>query len=74
MQVCEIVKVRDFVLAHAYLREDKVLDEDLPSWVPVPALAEVQIALEQAVADITQLKGYDLKQIMRTRYRGYSGQ
>ena len=48
------------------MREDKVLDEDLPSWVPVPALAEVQIALEQAVADITQLKGYDLKQIMRT--------
>ena len=46
--------------------DHKVLDEDLPSWVPVPALAEVQIALEQAVADITQLKGYDLKQIMRT--------
>ena len=59
-------RLGDFVLAHAYLREDKVLDEDLPSWVPVPALAEVQIALEQAVADITQLKGYDLKQIMRT--------
>ena len=59
-------RLGDFVLAHAYLREDKVLDEDLPSWVPVPALAEVQIALEQAVADITQLKGFDLKQIMRT--------
>ena len=59
-------RLGDFVLAHAYLREDKVLDEDLPSWVPVPALAEVQIALEQAVADFTQLKGYDLKQIMRT--------
>jgi len=59
-------RLGDFVLAHAYLREDKVLDEDLPSWVPVPALAEVQIALEQAVADVTQLKGYDLKQIMRT--------
>ena len=52
-------RLGDFVLAHAYLREDKVLDEDLPSWVPVPALAEVQIALEQAVADVTQLKGYD---------------
>ncbi len=56
----------DFVLAHAYLREDHVLDDDIPVWVPVPALAEIQIALESAVADETQLKGYDLKRIMRT--------
>ncbi|MEO1732817.1 MAG: AMP nucleosidase [Pseudomonadota bacterium] len=56
----------DFVLAHAYLREDKVLDDDLPVWVPIPALAEVQIALEQAVAEVTELRGYDLKRIMRT--------
>lgn len=56
----------DFVLAHAYLREDKVLDDDLPVWVPVPALAEIQIALEQAVASETQLEGYDLKRVMRT--------
>jgi AMP nucleosidase len=56
----------DFVLAHAYLREDKVLDDDLPVWVPIPALAEIQIALEQAVADETRLEGYDLKRVMRT--------
>lgn len=56
----------DFVLAHAYLREDKVLDDDLPVWVPVPALAEIQIALERAVAEETALDGYDLKRIMRT--------
>ncbi|MGR3454855.1 AMP nucleosidase [Pseudooceanicola sp.] len=56
----------DFVLAHAYLREDKVLDDDLPVWVPIPALAEIQVALEQAVAEVTELKGFDLKRIMRT--------
>ena len=56
----------DFVLAHAYLREDKVLDDDLPLWVPVPPLAEIQIALEKAVAIETQLEGYDLKRVMRT--------
>ncbi|QCO55770.1 AMP nucleosidase [Pseudorhodobacter turbinis] len=56
----------DFVLAHAYLREDHVLDDDLPVWVPIPALAEIQIALENAVADVTQLQGFDLKRIMRT--------
>ena len=56
----------DFVLAHAYLREDHVLDADLPVWVPIPALAEIQIALQEAVAEVTELQGYDLKQIMRT--------
>jgi len=56
----------DFVLAHAYLREDHVLDDDLPVWTPIPALAEIQIALEQAVAEITEYSGYDLKRIMRT--------
>ena len=40
----------DYVLAHAYVREDNVLDADLPVWVPIPALAEIQIALERAVA------------------------
>ncbi len=56
----------DYVLAHAYVREDHVLDDDLPTWVPIPALAEVQVALENAVADVTSLKGYELKKIMRT--------
>ncbi|MFD1880418.1 AMP nucleosidase [Paracoccus pacificus] len=56
----------DFVLAHAYLREDHVLDDDLPIWVPIPALAEVQVALQEAVAEVTQLEGYELKRIMRT--------
>jgi AMP nucleosidase len=56
----------DYVLAHAYMREDHVLDEDLPLWVPVPALAEVQLALEQAVAEVTQLSGYELKRVLRT--------
>jgi AMP nucleosidase len=56
----------DFVLAHAYLREDKVLDDDLPVWVPIPPLAEIQIALQEAVAEVTELEGYELKRVMRT--------
>ncbi|PZO67426.1 MAG: AMP nucleosidase [Paracoccus denitrificans] len=56
----------DYVLAHAYLREDHVLDDDLPVWVPIPPLAEVQVALQDAVAEVTQLEGYELKRIMRT--------
>ncbi len=56
----------DYVLAHAYVREDHVLDEELPLWVPIPALAEVQLALEAAVSEVTELKGPELKSIMRT--------
>lgn len=56
----------DFVLAHGYLREDHVLDDDLPVWTPIPALAEIQIALEQAVEQVTKLQGFELKRVMRT--------
>jgi AMP nucleosidase len=54
------------VLAHGYVRQDHVLDEDLPNWVPIPPLAEIQVALEQAVAQVSGLHGWELKKIMRT--------
>ena len=56
----------DYVLAHAYVREDHVLDADLPISVPIPALAEIQVALEQAVGAVTGLQGVDVKRVMRT--------
>jgi AMP nucleosidase len=59
-------RLGDYVLAHGYVREDHVLDADLPLWIPIPALAEVQVALEKAVAQVTQLEGIDLKHVMRT--------
>ncbi|MER1966616.1 AMP nucleosidase [Castellaniella sp. GW247-6E4] len=59
-------RLGDYVLAHGYVRQDHVLDDDLPLWVPVPPLAEVQVALEQAVAEVAGLTGWELKRIMRT--------
>jgi AMP nucleosidase len=56
----------DYVLAHGYLREDNVLYKDLHPSIPIPALSEIQLALEQAVSQVTGLQGYDLKKIMRT--------
>jgi len=50
-------RLGDYVLAHGYLRDDEVLDEMLPPEIPVPALAEVQVALAQAVSEITGAKG-----------------
>lgn len=58
--------IGDYVLAHAYLRNDHVLDKDIPPNIPLPALSEIQTALEVAVAEVTGLSGYDLKKIMRT--------
>lgn len=56
----------DYVLAHAYVRDDKVLDQDLPPFVPVPAIAEVQVALQEAVERVTGLEPPELKTRMRT--------
>jgi len=56
----------DYVLAHAYVREDHVLDQDLPAWVPLPPIAEVQVALQQAVMNISHEKEAELKTRMRT--------
>ncbi|MEZ5825225.1 MAG: AMP nucleosidase [Geminicoccaceae bacterium] len=56
----------DYVLAHGYMREDHVLDQEVPPFVPVPPIAEVQVALQTAVANITGLSGLDLKTRMRT--------
>lgn len=59
-------RLGDYVLAHGYVRDDHVLDDDLPAWVPIPALAEVQQALEGAVAEIAGVEAKNLKQVMRT--------
>ncbi|HUG57990.1 MAG TPA: AMP nucleosidase, partial [Candidimonas sp.] len=59
-------RLGDYVLAHGYVRQDHVLDDDLPNWVPVPPLAEIQVALEEAVAEVAGLSGWELKKIMRT--------
>lgn len=56
----------DYVLAHGYVREDHVLDKDLPVHIPIPALAEIQQALEMAVSEVIGLEGYERKKIMRT--------
>ena len=59
-------RLGDYVLAHGYVREDHVLDDELPLWVPIPALAEMQVAIEEAVGEVTGLEGFELKRLMRT--------
>ena len=56
----------DFVLAHAYLRDDQVLDDVLPPDIPLPTIAEVQIALTEAIGDVMELSGREMKRHVRT--------
>src|SRR6185295_17374689 len=58
-------RIGDYVLAHAYLRRDKVLDDRVPLEVPIPAIAEVQVALQQAAATVIGDKE-DLRRRLRT--------
>ncbi|WP_293883888.1 AMP nucleosidase [Sphingomonas sp.] len=59
-------RIGDYVLAHAYLRDDHVLDEVLPPEIPVPAIAEVQQALARAAEIVSGESGEVLKRRLRT--------
>lgn len=56
----------DYVLAHAYLRAEHVLDEVMAPDIPIPPIAEVQVALQAAAAKVTGDEGEDLKKRLRT--------
>ena len=62
----ESQSIGDYVLAHAYLRQDRILDALVPPEVPVPALAEVQVALQDAAARVTGQHGDALRRRLRT--------
>ncbi|KTR83266.1 AMP nucleosidase [Novosphingobium barchaimii] len=62
----ESQRIGDYVLAHAYLRDDHVLDPVLPPEIPLPAIAEVQQALAEAAESVSGTGGADLKKRMRT--------
>ena len=59
-------RIGDYVLAHAYLRDDHVLDDVLPPEIPVPAIAEVQQALYRAAETVSGETAEVLKRRLRT--------
>jgi AMP nucleosidase len=60
-------RIGDYVLAHAYLRDDHILDDVLPVEIPVPAIAEVQVALQKRCRAVSGETGIEqLKARMRT--------
>jgi AMP nucleosidase len=59
-------RIGDYVLAHAYLRDDHILDDVLPPEIPIPPIAEVQKALAEAAEKVSGTSGANLKRRMRT--------
>lgn len=59
-------RIGDYVLAHAYLRDDHIMDAVLPPEIPIPPIAEVQQALAEAAQTVSGSSGADLKRRMRT--------
>lgn len=62
----ESQSIGDYVLAHAYLRDDHVLDAVLPPDIPIPSIAEVQRALYDATRVVSDMPGEEVKQRLRT--------
>ena len=58
--------IGDYVLAHAYLRDDHVMDDVLPVEIPIPPIAEVQQALFAAAERVSGESGDELKRRLRT--------
>ena len=58
--------IGDYVLAHGYMRRDRILDQLVPTDVPIPALAEVQLALQAAAMTVTGEEAGALKERLRT--------
>ena len=58
--------IGDYVLAHAYLRDDHVLDDVLPPEIPIPPIAEIQVAMNRAAETVTGESGEMLKRRLRT--------
>ncbi len=59
-------RLGDYVLAHAYLRRDHVLDRDLPPEIPVPPIAEIQVALTAATGAVMAAEPDAVKMRLRT--------
>ena len=59
-------RLGDYVLAHAYLRDDHVLDDCLPLEIPIPPLAEIQTALQVATGRVSGEGLEKIKSRLRT--------
>lgn len=59
-------KLGDYVLANGYMRDDRVLDEDLPLNIPIPPIAEVQQLLSRVIRETIPMNDHDNRRSIRS--------
>lgn len=60
------MRIGDMILANGYDRADGVLDNYVPLEKPIPPIAEIQLAVTNALARVSGLTGDELKKRLRT--------
>ena len=60
------MRIGDMILANGYDRADGVLDDIVPLEKPIPPIAEIQMAVTAAFADVSGLDGDELRKRLRT--------
>lgn len=58
------LRLGDYVLANSYVRDDHVLNEDLPLHIPIPPIAEIQQAIIKAAESF--LEPQDIRRCLRS--------
>jgi AMP nucleosidase len=60
-------RLGDYVLANGYMRDDHVLDEELPLSIPIPPMAEIQQALVEAAGEfMVDLDELEMRRCLRS--------
>src|ERR1044072_8591233 len=59
-------RIGGYVLPPAHSRTDHIRDDLLPPEIPIPAIAEVQLALARAAETVSGQSGDELRQRLRT--------
>lgn len=60
------MRIGDMILANGYDRSDGVLDDLVPMEKPIPPIAEVQMAVTDALRRVSGLSGDELRKRLRT--------
>lgn len=60
------MKIKDLILANAYYRQDRILDDYVSPNQPIPNVSEIQIALAKSAHKIKGVAPDELKSIVRT--------
>lgn len=59
-------RLGDYVMANGYMRDDRILDEELPLNIPIPPVAEVQQAITQSLITEMDVGDAEIRRCFRS--------